>query len=265
MVNRIWIPSPNFSSSRSRNQVLVVHTSEGATTFRSLGNFLAQKSSGVSYHCGFDDTTATDIGEYVKPANKSWSALSANDWGEHGCCCTPSGASSGWSRDIWLSKDRMLTACAQWLVEESGRYGIPLVKINAAQIGSGVKGVCGHGDVAAAGAGGGHTDPGPNFPWDVVLAKAGGAAPAPAPPPASGGVAPPWPGRYLQYPPVMSGADVHQWQGQMSHRGWTISVDGAYGPQSKDVCTSFQREKGLAVDGVVGPQTWSAAWTAPIT
>jgi peptidoglycan hydrolase-like protein with peptidoglycan-binding domain len=63
----------------------------------------------------------------------------------------------------------------------------------------------------------------------------------------------------------MSGNDVHTWQKRMADRGWTIAVDGAYGPQSEDVCRKFQLEKGLAVDGIVGPQTWNAAWTAPIT
>ena len=27
----------------------------------------------------------------------------------------------------------------------------------------------------------------------------------------------------------------------------------------------FQAEKGLAADGLVGRQTWDAAWTSPIT
>jgi len=77
--------------------------------------------------------------------------------------------------------------------------------------------------------------------------------------------APPWPGRYLRYPPIMRGEDVRTWQARMRQRGWRIDVDGAYGPQSRQVCLAFQREKGLAVDGIVGPQTWAAAWTAPIT
>jgi len=76
---------------------------------------------------------------------------------------------------------------------------------------------------------------------------------------------PPWPGRYLRYPPIMRGEDVRTWQARMSRRGWRIDVDGAYGPQSREVCLAFQREKRLAVDGIVGPQTWAAAWTAPIT
>jgi peptidoglycan hydrolase-like protein with peptidoglycan-binding domain len=51
----------------------------------------------------------------------------------------------------------------------------------------------------------------------------------------------------------------------MAARGWRLSVDGIYGPESENVCRSFQAEKKLTVDGIVGPQTWAAAWTAPIT
>ncbi|WP_374225333.1 peptidoglycan-binding protein [Streptomyces sp. AC602_WCS936] len=48
-------------------------------------------------------------------------------------------------------------------------------------------------------------------------------------------------------------------------RGWSISVDGVYGPGSRNACLAFQREKGLAADGIVGPATWQAAWVAAVT
>jgi surface antigen len=89
----------------------------------------------------------------------------------------------------------------------------------------------------------------------------GGGAPAPAP---SGGAVPAWPGRFLLQPPVMSGDDVRTWQQRMHDRGWTLDVDGAYGPESDQVCRDFQAGKRLEVDGVVGPETWRAAW-APVT
>lgn len=100
-----------------------------------------------------------------------------------------------------------------------------------------------------------------------ILRRAGaGPGPAPPPPiPPGGGGAPPWPGRYLRQPPMMAGNDVRTWQARMAQRGWRIGVDGTYGPESERVCRQFQAEKGLGVDGVVGPVTWGAAWTAPIT
>ncbi len=74
---------------------------------------------------------------------------------------------------------------------------------------------------------------------------------------------PPFPGRLLNV--VTEGEDVRTWQQQMRSRGWPITVDGSYGHQSREICIKFQQEKGLAADGIVGAQTWDAAWSAPVT
>ena len=73
---------------------------------------------------------------------------------------------------------------------------------------------------------------------------------------------------------VMTTADVGRydattatWQRQMRSRGWTIVVDGYFGPQSSSVARRFAAEKGLnpAVAGSVDRAVFSAAWTAPVT
>lgn len=51
----------------------------------------------------------------------------------------------------------------------------------------------------------------------------------------------------------------------MRDRGWAIDVDGLYGDQTNRIARAFQGEKGLLVDGLIGGDTWSAAWTAPVT
>ncbi len=66
---------------------------------------------------------------------------------------------------------------------------------------------------------------------------------------------------------------LRQWQQQMKDRGWEIIVDGLYGNRgdttprgnTADVAGAFQLEKGLVFDKEIGPQTWDAAWTAPVT
>ncbi|GAB3695193.1 hypothetical protein GCM10027590_20530 [Nocardiopsis nanhaiensis] len=87
-----------------------------------------------------------------------------------------------------------------------------------------------------------------------------------------------WPGLYFRhqpaslhpdisrsYPTVTTHTSVSVWQSQMAYRGWNIgAVDGAYGAQSQAVCLAFQEEMELTVDGIVGPETWSASWDAPI-
>ena len=78
----------------------------------------------------------------------------------------------------------------------------------------------------------------------------------------TGSVAPPFPGRLLRQPPLMQGADVLQWQTQMVVRGHAITADGIYGPMSEQACRALQAHAGLVVDGIVGPNTWQATWTA---
>jgi hypothetical protein len=93
--------------------------------------------------------------------------------------------------------------------------------------------------------------------------RPGGPAPKP-PAPAAGEKAPAFPGRLLAYPPAVVGDDVETWQKQMKRRGWRITVDRMFGPDSRDICRQFQGEFGLDVDGVVGRDTWRAAWEMPI-
>lgn len=65
--------------------------------------------------------------------------------------------------------------------------------------------------------------------------------------------------------PLMHNNHVLIWQQQMVKRGWNLSTDGYYGPASMAACRAFQSEKGLQVDGIVGPNTWMATWTSPVT
>jgi len=84
----------------------------------------------------------------------------------------------------------------------------------------------------------------------------------PTPPDAEPATPPPYPGQPLAEGSI--GEAVRTWQAQMQRRGWTIDIDGAYGPGSAEICRTFQREKDLEVDGEVGPKTWEATWSAPV-
>ncbi|QGJ97476.1 peptidase [Microbacterium phage Azizam] len=65
-----------------------------------------------------------------------------------------------------------------------------------------------------------------------------------------------------------NGQHLAVWQARMIARGWDLGpsgADGRYGDRTRDVARAFQAEKGLTVDGKIGPATWAAAWTAPVT
>lgn len=53
---------------------------------------------------------------------------------------------------------------------------------------------------------------------------------------------------------------VRHWQQRMADLGHQIAVDADYGPQSESVCRAFQRDRGLEIDGIIGPKTWVATW-----
>ena len=275
-LNRVAIPSPNYSSrGGSTVRLIVLHTSEGATTYTSLGSYFANPASQVSSHVGIDDTPGT-VGEYVPRDNgKAWTAANANPYSTQAEICTPSGGYL-WTTDQWNQHPNMLANIAAWVAEEAAHFGIPIVRLSAAQAQSGAAGCCQHVDLGSEG--GGHVDCGNGFPMDAVLAMAGGSAPAPQPPVPSpqppAGTAPAWPygqADYLGQPSPdphchSEGSAVMTWQTQMALRTWAIDCDGLYGPQSEQVCRQFQSEKaGLDVDGLVGPATWSASWTEPVT
>ena len=60
---------------------------------------------------------------------------------------------------------------------------------------------------------------------------------------------------------------LQKWQKQMRARGWSSigSPDGLYGEKTARVAKLFQKQKGLAVDGLIGEETWNKAWNLPIT
>ena len=65
----------------------------------------------------------------------------------------------------------------------------------------------------------------------------------------------------LPFPLVRKGDQNHPvktLQYQLRARGHTDTVDGIFGPKTDAAVRAFQQQKGLAVDGIVGPNTWGA-------
>jgi hypothetical protein len=83
----------------------------------------------------------------------------------------------------------------------------------------------------------------------VKLGGGGGTVPAPAPAPAPG----------VSWPVLKSGssgADVRSAQYLLNSQGYSLGVDGSFGPKTKSAVIAFQKSRGLAADGVIGPNTW---------
>jgi N-acetyl-anhydromuramyl-L-alanine amidase AmpD len=79
------------------------------------------------------------------------------------------------ARAEWLDAygQQMLELVAKLVAREARQWDIPLVKLTGAGLVAGKRGICGHWDVNQAFPNNtGHTDPGPHYPWDVLLEMA---------------------------------------------------------------------------------------------
>ena len=85
-----------------------------------------------------------------------------------------------------------------------------------------------------------------------------GSAVAPASVPSSGGQAPAYPGTALRQ--ASKGANVQAVQQRLSDLGYSLGVDGNFGPGTAKAVVAFQQKNNLGNDGVVGPNTWAALW-----
>jgi hypothetical protein len=259
-LTRVWTPSKNYSGGGTK-RLLVIHSMEGFTSPTGAKDCAVyfQGNVGASSQVCIDNTRYK-IWEGVARANGSWTQCNFNSVS---ISCEQSGYAS-WSRQYWLdNRDAQLHNIADWLREESGKTGIPLVKLTASQAQGSGRGIAYHSDLGSTGCG--HADPGAGWPLDKVLEWAGGSGSTAPPPSSGGGKAPPMHVDYLGTSHNSTHADVRTWQQQMKNRGWSIGVDQIYGSQSATVCRQFQSEKGLSADGLVGPQTWAASWNAPVT
>ena len=58
--------------------------------------------------------------------------------------------------------------------------------------------------------------------------------------------------------PLMRGEDVKTVQRHLKQQGFRITVDGQYGPGTKNIVKRFQHKQDLTADGIVGPGTFAA-------
>lgn len=65
----------------------------------------------------------------------------------------------------------------------------------------------------------------------------------------------------MNYPTLAVGASgqaVAALQRALQQAGYQLTVDGAFGPQTKTAVQSLQRAGRITADGIVGPETWTA-------
>jgi len=155
-----------WNSSDNSGQVIVQHTTETESGNSSVIAYLEETQRG-SYQTMIDfDGEEVRI---VPDDRQAWAAgTTGNAIGLHVCAM----GRAAFSRERWLSESDLIERHAMRYSQWHMLYGIPLVKINATQVRNGVRGVCGHVEISNAFGEVDHTDPGPNWPYDVVIGRA---------------------------------------------------------------------------------------------
>jgi len=267
----VWSPS-HSKRNLGTPRWIAIHTQEGGRTARGLADFLANPANQVSYHAVNDDH---EILKVVGEDQRPWAAMNANDYAFHIC---GAGTYAGWSRGKWLetdasdgkNEDLELTNTAKVVAWWCRKYNIPPVYIGGRGIPWGRDGICGHMDFGDWG--GGHHDPGTNYPFDELIRRVVGlldgttVAPLPAPTPI------PLPGtnpdKYagvLLYRgrPDNDPALVTALQQRLKRAYSKLVVDGVYGEHTELCVRDYQHlHPPLVADGIVGPMTAAAlkAW-----
>lgn len=245
----------------SQNQVnrIVIHGTVSPCVVggaRAVARYFQSSSAGGSAHYVVDPSeTVACVREttvaYHAPPNTNTIGLEL--------CDPQKGSSSRW-RDA--NHEAMLERAAALVREVAARWNVPLRKLTVAQMKAGARGICGHVDVSKAFGQTDHSDPGSGFPWDHFMELVHGEEEEPEPKVVVKDGVPQWPGRTLKVgEPMQRGDDVKTWQAKLAARGWDITVDGWYGPDSRTVCRGYQRATGLPDTGDVDRATWQMTWS----
>ena len=146
-------------------QVIVVHDTEGS--YEGAISWMKSQQNG-SYHV--IRALAGQGARLVPDTRQAWGAMpTGNRIGLHVCL----EGYARWTRDEWLAKGRDgLEGMAHDIAAWAKSYSIPLVRLTAADVKAGKRGICTHADITAAFRESTHTDPGSGFPLDLVIARA---------------------------------------------------------------------------------------------
>lgn len=264
----ITIQSPNKYNGRvAPIRVIVVHDGETPETnnqAEGMANWFARNSTQASSHTTHDNDS--DV-RCVDDVDTAWAAPGANADGLQQEIAGVAAQTPAQWQDAYSTAalKRAAKQAAEWAV----KYRIPLRWLTDSQLADGVtKGFTTHAQVSRVFKRSNHTDPGKYFPTDrymsMVIGYAAGNTPpvkVPTPKPANVKV-PAFPGLMAM---GSRGSGVRQAQAQFAKRGWRIGVDGIFGQQTRGVVLAFQKEKKIAVDGIIGPVTWRKMYTAPVT
>ena len=256
---------------RAKVRVLVIHTAETPENNKmaeSIQAYCSRREDKVSCHEAIDNDSVV---AGVRPFDTAWTTGSINDFAySYELSGRAAQTKAQWADEFSTA---MLNIAAKRVAKAAVLWKIPVVKLSPAELKAGRSGICGHIDQTIAyEVKGGHTDPGPNFPWlqflDMVKAEVAALTGAPVPPivptvPVAPVPPAPAPAHDCAKNTVKKGSKgecVKTAQTRLIHHGFEPGpVDGVFGPKTQGAVRYFQETRKLKVDGIVGPaETWPA-------
>ncbi len=159
-------PTPSQYTGRNRPlRLVILHSTETPTnTARSVARNFQDDTRKTSAHW-IVGTDATVSG--VAETDTAWAAPGANADGIQIEQCGYA-ASTDWRNGDGL---QVVQATAHLLAQVCARHSIPLRHLSDAELAAGASGVVSHAQVSAVYKKSTHTDPGPTYPWDLVLTQ----------------------------------------------------------------------------------------------
>jgi len=164
-----WVPPRSWTNAnRTSVQLIVIHTTEGSSHANSAEDGAAydqRRTDGVSAHYYVDSDSVIQC---VHTADIAHTAMTAgNRRGIHYELC----GRASWSAATWRGEYAlaMLRRAAAQVAIDARDWKIPVRYVSSDQVRNGVGGLCGHREITYAFKESTHTDPGPNFPWDLFL------------------------------------------------------------------------------------------------
>lgn len=151
----------------AKPSLIVLHTTEGSnhpgiSDLASLGSLFDNRSSEASSHVA-NDSEGNDA-RFVPDGEKAWTESAINRWG---LSIEQIGFASTTRRQWFAEHPRQLANTARWIAFWHREFGIP-IRRGIAPAGLPIRsGVVSHKQLGIPG--GGHTDPGPGYPFRYVL------------------------------------------------------------------------------------------------
>jgi peptidoglycan hydrolase-like protein with peptidoglycan-binding domain len=253
-VSRIpFVPGRNDYVDRDgRKYGIAIHNTSNDAADEGEASYAKRRTDGTSAHFYADDNSVTQSLDTSKRAGHAGSVI-----GNENAVAVEITGGNGKSRQWWLDNvdwpelGRALAAVIR-AHHPDGSFEVRRATVAEMKRNPKVKAFYGHDDMRRAWGGTTHTDPGPNFPWfklfDAVNAALGKLRPRPA----VGTTEHPRGSRTLKLTdPMMRGEDVgfvQRWTG--------VDDDGVFGKATRAAVVDYQRMRGIAADGIVGPTTW---------